>query len=441
MILIKKHITLSLLGLLISGAFSVCFSQRDLSIDQAIQTGLRNNFKIQIQKLEGEAIAYQRKTIYKKMLPNVNLSANQQNNINNTNSPTSFVNGFYTDNSIVGGVEMNWTLFDGFKIKIEKSRLEKMADQNDKLLMLQVENTVHAIMLAYYDVLLKQRDLQNARQTQGYSQGRLDDARYKFTKGTVSNYDVKRLKSSVLSDSTQCVIRKQFLEQAVQKLNLVMGNKNTVDYRLTDEVLYEKKDYKFSNLQHKMMSLNNELQNQYLNLYLKKNDVAYARSSRYPRIALNGGVNQNLNTTKFAEIPRQDSRNFSFYMNFAVSFNLFDGGEMKRQIQNSKIQQEIAGLKIEEIQRELSNQLRNVVDNYNNQLELIELNEALLQNLKEMRDTEADRYRSGFSSLLDFQQLKQEYERAEQTQIEAIFKLLQNEVEILKLTGGLLKYQ
>lgn len=432
----KVYLILFFIGFLLP----LCLAQKDLSLEKAIETSLRNNYKIEIQKLEGDIIANNQKTLYKKRLPTVSLNANQQNNINNTDSPTSFVKGFYGDNSIVGGLAMNWVLFDGFKIRIEKSRLEKLGEQNENMLMLRVETTVHATMLAYYDVLLKQQDLKNSRLSQKYSEERLKDAEFKFTKGSASKYDINRLKNSVLNDSTDCLMRKQFLAQALQQLNLVLGNKNLVEYKLTDQQLYEKKNYRFSSLQHKMFSLNGELQNQYLNMYLKKNALAFAKSGRFPKVELNGGTTQNFTQTKFEEIPWVDSRNFNFYMNLAISFNLFDGGEMRRQIKTAKIQRQIEDLKIEEIKRELSNQLRNAVSNYHNQLELVELNEELIKNLKELRDDEAERYRSGFSSLLDFQLLKQEFEKAEKNQMDVVFKLLQTEAEILKLTGGLLKY-
>jgi len=103
---------------------SFTFAQEDLSLIKAIKIGLNNNFGIKIQRLEEKNASNKTANAYKDRLPTASLLLRAPVNINSSNSPTSFVQGFYNDRGVSGGLDLNWTLFEGFKAKIEKSRFE-----------------------------------------------------------------------------------------------------------------------------------------------------------------------------------------------------------------------------------------------------------------------------------------------------------------------------
>jgi len=419
---------------------SSLFAQDKLSLGRAIQIGLNNNFGIQILKIEENIIQNELDNINKTRLPRVELFAGQQNSSNNINSPTSFVQGFYTDRGLNLGVDANWIIFEGFKVRIEKSRLEKLNKLSQGNSLILVENTIQAIMLAYYNTLVQNEGLRVQQDAKQRSEERFRDAQFQLKYGKVSAYDVLRFENAMLIDSTNSIIQAKNMNMAMQAVNMAMGNKYYKEYELTDELKYQKETYNFDKLQQKMASLNGELLNQYLNLTLRRNDIGLLRAKRYPTLAINGGATRNSNSTKFPEIPKIKGKNFNFYLNFSVSYNLFDGGELRRAMQEGKLREKIENLKIDEIKQELSSELQNAITNYNIQLQIITINEKVISNLKENVILEIDRYKNGFSSLLDYRSLQQEYLQAEQTRLEAIYELLVSETEILKLTGSLTKY-
>ncbi len=422
-------------------ANGIAFCQNDLSISKAIQIGLNNNFGIKIKKIEEEIASEQLENANKQRLPRVDLFLTQMNSSNNSNSPTSFVQGFYNDRGWSMGVDANWIIFEGFKARIDQSRLEKLHQQSRGYTLLLVENTIQAIMLAYYNVLVKKEAVNVQEDAKERSEERYLDAQFQFQQGTSSGYDVLRFENSMLIDSTSSIVKKKAYALAMQQLNMAMGNKFYKAYKLTDEIDYQKSSYDFEKLQQKMASLNQELNNQYLNLTLRRNDIGLLKSSRYPKVAVNSGLTSNFNGTKFPELPRIKSNNFNFYLNFSVNYNLFDGGEISRAIQEGQLKEEIANLEIEQVKQELSTTLQNAITNYDTQLAIITINDKLIANLKKNIALEKDRYKNGFSSLLDYRSLQQEMLNAELTRLEAIYELLVNEIEILKLTGSLTKYR
>jgi len=439
--IIDKH-TVRLLFIItcITLVTGLSFAQEDINLNKAIRIGLSNNYGIKILKIETDITQNQLVNVNKSRLPKVDLFARQQNNVNNNRSPTSFVQGFYSDRGLNFGVDANWIIFEGFKARLDKSRLEKLELQSKGNTMLLVENTIHAIMLSYYNTLIKRESVEVQYESSIRSKQRYADAKFQYQNGKVSGYDLLRFENAMLLDSTNTIIQKSEFDLAMQSLNLAMGNKIFKDYRLTDELEYQREDYQFNKLQQKMNSLNSELQQQYLNLMLRRNDIGMLRANRLPKLAINSGLAQNINSTKFPEIERIKGGSFNFYLNFSVSYNLFDGGQINRAIEEGRLKEKIADLNIEEVKQELSNTLKNAIINYNSQLKIIKINEKLIANLGQNLILEKDRYRNGFSSLLEYRSLQQENMDAEQTRLEAIYELLINETEILKLTGSLLKY-
>jgi len=303
-----------------------------------------------------------------------------------------------------------------------------------------VENTIQAIILAYYNTLIQQEALKVQRNAHQRSRERYFDAKLQLQYGKSSAYDVFRFENAMLIDSTNSIIMNDQVLDALQSLNLAMGNEKNKDYRLTDIIDHQRKRYDYEMLRRKMLQLNRELQQQYLNLSLRKTNLHLIQADRYPTVSVGSGFTQSFNSTKFPELERLGGSNFNFYLNFSVSYNLFDGGEVRQTIEKGQLQEQISKLQIEDVKQELSNVLKNVITNYQTQANIININDRVIQNLKKSLVLEKDRFHNGFSSLLDYRSLQQEYLQAEQTRLEAIFKLITNEVEILKLTGGIMKY-
>jgi len=419
---------------------SFTFAQEDLSLIKAIKIGLNNNFGIKIQRLEEKNASNKTANAYKDRLPTASLLLRAPVNINSSNSPTSFVQGFYNDRGVSGGLDLNWTLFEGFKAKIEKSRFEKLETQEKSNTMMLAENTINAIILAYYNVLIQKESVLVQEAAQKRSEERFQNAKFQEQHGKISNYEVIRYENSMLGDKANSIQEQKKLELSMQALNIAMGNKYLKEYDLTDQFSYEEQPYDYDKLQQKMAALNTELSLQYLNLSLRKSTIGIIDATKYPKIGINSGITQRLNQTKFKEIDRISSTNFNYYLNFSISYNLFNGDKVNRRLEEEKLREKMEILNVDKVKQKLSNQLKNAITNYHTQLDIIKINEQLIKNLEKNIELEKDRYLNGFSSLLDYQSLQQEYIKAQKNKLDAIYELLVNETEILKLTGGLIKY-
>jgi len=148
-----------ILGMLVWLSTSA-YAQQSLSLSDALQMGLSNNFDIQIEKKNIE-VATNNNTIGEAgFLPSVTLSLTQNNSLTTNESPNPFaIQGDIITNSINPVVNVNWTLFDGFRARITKNRLENLQNETEGNAAIVVQNTLQAIVQGYYTAVLEKERL------------------------------------------------------------------------------------------------------------------------------------------------------------------------------------------------------------------------------------------------------------------------------------------
>ena len=57
---------------------------------------------------------------------------------------------YFWSNDLNGAANLSWTLFNGFGVKANKTKLEQLQMQSENTATLAIENTIHGVILAYY---------------------------------------------------------------------------------------------------------------------------------------------------------------------------------------------------------------------------------------------------------------------------------------------------
>jgi outer membrane protein len=106
---------------------SISNAQDTLSLARAIQIGLQNNFEVQIGKLNVDIAKNNNNWGQAGMLPAINLTGNQPNNIVQRKPANPFaVPGKSISDNLTGQLDVQFTLFDGFFVRLSKQRLDKL---------------------------------------------------------------------------------------------------------------------------------------------------------------------------------------------------------------------------------------------------------------------------------------------------------------------------
>ena len=420
--------------------FTPIFGQTNLSLSDAIKTGLANNFQIQIAE-QRIAIAKNNNNLAQAgKYPTINLNASSNNGFQDINNPASFLDGkSLTSIGITPIIDLQWVLFDGYKVKINKQRLEQLQMQSSGNKTLIVENTIQAIILAYYRAAIEQEKIDVFKEVLKLSRDRYEYEIIRRDLGVGSKFNILQTKDAYLSDSINLKMQTTALDNAIQNLNLTMGVEDlTITYTLTDLLKYDRNVYDVDELEQKLFANNQNLKNQFLNLQLLKTETEFQQSNESVRVSMNTGTSYALAQNYLGDLSAS-GRTFNYYLNFSVSYNLFDAGRTKRAIQNAMINEKIGQLSIDDQKRTLRGQLRLNVVNYNHQADIIEINNARVLNAKENLEVAETRFKSGVISSFDYRNVQLAYIRAALTKLEAVYNLKTTETDILRLSGGIIQ--
>lgn len=135
---------------------SLCGAQTPLSLSDAIQRGLENNYQIRIATNNVAIAESNDDWALAGRYPTINLSLNPGVSYRNNTNPASIVStSAVTSYSIAPAANLNWTIFNGKRIQYTKNQLEQQVNLSEGQLKLQVENTVQQITQAYYNALVQ----------------------------------------------------------------------------------------------------------------------------------------------------------------------------------------------------------------------------------------------------------------------------------------------
>ena len=415
------------------------YSQDSLSLSNALQIGLENNFQVQIYEQEYEISKLNNSWGTVGRFPSVSLGAT---NINRYDDSPNQINPDqrlkYTTNAISPFVNLNWLLFSGFGVKMNKDRLELLENLSEGYSSLVVENTMQAIILGYYKVLLEQEKLEILRKVKELSGDRFRYEEARKALGSSVTFDVLQAKNSFYSDSTNYLLQELNVKNAQLNLNLLLGEPPEVKFFLTDSFRVKRPVYNYDTLYNSMMASNKNLQNQYINQEILKKEIGIQKSNLYPTISMNAGADYGETRLNYENLDPINTNSFDYYANFTLSFNLFNGGNTRRAIKSAQISEQIGQLETSELEQTLGNYLLNQYDLYFIRKQLYDVAEVNLESAELNLEISTERYRSGTINSFNFRDVQLIYLNAAFNRLEAIYNLIDTRVELLRLTGGII---
>ncbi len=412
---------------------------QDLSLADALAIGLENNYQIRISDESVRIAENNNSWGAAGMFPSISLGAFQNNRYDKGDSFTiPGEQDEYYSNYIAPFVNLNWSLFRGFAVHITKDKLGALQEYSEGYATVVVENTIQGIVLAYYNALLQEELLAVTDEVKTLSRDRYNYMMFKKELGGAVTYDVLQAKNAYLDDSTINLLQQLNVKNAYLNLHLLLGEADDIQYHLTDEFAVQMLDYSLDTLMQQMMASNSNLKNQYINQEILRKDVQLAKSNIYPVLSLNGGFDHFNRRVKYVDADPVYTNSLDYYANFTLSFNLFNGGNVRRGIKNAKISEQIGQLEIEELSISLSNLMKTDFELYQIRRELYMVSVANLESAGLNMEISTEKFRSGAINSFNFRDVQVIYLRAAASKYEAIFNLIDIQTELLRLSGGII---
>ena len=213
--------------IILCSAFQLVNAQNALSIDDAINIALKKNYDIRIARNDAQVSKENNTPGNAGMLPTVGVVGSGSYAVNNTTqkltggTENSYPNS--ASSSLSLGLQLNWTLFDGGKMFVTKSKLNEIQSLGEIQFKDNVLRTMFSVIAAYYDVVRQKQQLNSINEVLNYNQNRLEVAQAKYNSGSLIKSDLLQAKID-LNVSKENKINQEFaVKESLKTLNLALG--------------------------------------------------------------------------------------------------------------------------------------------------------------------------------------------------------------------------
>ncbi len=408
--------------------------QESLSLSDAINIGLENNYDLKITLQSEEVASLNNSWGNSGALPSVSFNMSSYENYYLKNNDEN-----YRAQTVTPEVSLSWVFFNGFSAKITKQKLAELEEQSKGNTAILVENTIQDIILAYNSCLLQKALVEVYKELSELSEDRYQRTENSKDIGASTTYESLQAKTSWLEDQSNYLQQKVDYENAIRSLNYLLAVEDNSMWTLTTELELTTSDYNLDDLSAKLLENNKTLRNQYLNQSLLAKETALAKSNFYPSLSLSTG----LGTTWLDYNYAGDTSNYSQtttnpYVGLNLSFNIFNGGTTKRNYQIAQINEEMEQVTTEQMKHSLNNQLLQLYSNYNVQKAVLELAKETEAAAKLNLELSEAKLKSGAINSFNYRDVQIVYMNAAISKLQAMYNLIDSNTDLLRITGGII---
>lgn len=418
-------------------------AQEVYSLKQCIETGLERNYSIRIirnEQLISDNNATQGNAGY---LPTIDLSGGFSGTVNNnrnklSDGTTERENGVNSETGNIG-LNVNWTVFDGFGIQAEYSRLKELKKMGELDTRLTIEDFVATLSGEYYNMIRQYIRLRNLRSSLDLSRERVRIAEERYHIGSGSRMDLQQAQVDFNADSSNVLNQLEVVHTSRIRLNELMALDNIDEQiALKDSVIRPNIFLDEIDLWQSTLASNASLLIAQKNQTLSELDYKKVKSRDYPYVKLNAGYGYTANWYEVGATDLQQRLVLNYGL--TVGLNLFDGFNRRRERRNARIQIENSQLKKQELELGLRADMSNLWMAYRNNLDLWSLEKENVIVALENHRIAIDRYKLGELSGIELREAQISLLEAEERQSIAEYSTKLCEISLLQLSGQILTY-
>ncbi|MDL2223374.1 TolC family protein [Bacteroidales bacterium OttesenSCG-928-M11] len=426
--------------LLISWGLS---AQETYNLQKVLEIGLNNNYDIRIARNE-EKISSNNKTIGNAgFLPSVDLSASYNGTNNKTkyeyaDGTTDRTDYLLNQNANIG-LNLSWTIFDGFKIQTNYERLKEFQKMGEITTRLTIERLMADLTAEYYNYIRQTLRYANLKQALDLSKERLRIVEARYSIGSMSRLELQQTRVYFNADSSNLIKQFEVVNTSAIILNQLMALPDVSQEILIPDSIIEPnllldKDF----LWMKTLEANTSLLLAEENKTLSELDLKTYQSQNYPYLRLNGGYGYHTNLYENSTYKKQNVLGFNYGV--TLGFDVFNGFNRRREQKNAKIQIQNKVLEKERLELSLKADLSNMWMAYQNNIQLIKLEKENLTVAKENYEIAMERYMLGDLSGIDLREAQNSLLEAQESLLESQFNTKLCEISLLQISGSITSY-
>lgn len=414
-------------------------AQEIITLQQAIELGLKNNFSIILQKNDARIARNDNTLGNAGFLPSINLNATQNNTISTTHQEQ--FSGTVKDvdnaknNTLNIGAQMNWTLFDGLNMFASKQMLDVMENLGENGTRIVIEGTISDITLTFYGIIQLKKLVKVARDAVDLSIQRKRIAAAKVSLGSGSQLMLLQSTVDLNADSTRLIEQLVALANAKVNFNRLLSRNVSIDFDIYDTIRLTR-PLPYDSILSKALVQNAQLTAARLNQDLSRLGVKQAQSDRYPTLSFNAGYSYNTLNSQTGFLQYNQSYGPSY--GFNLSYNLFNGFNVNRAIKNARIIMNSGEIEVQDSEQTLCSEMRKMNNQFLASLDIVKMQLTNVKVAQENVDIAFEKYKLGSINDIELREIQQKLIDAEYQLISSQFEAKKAEVELLRLSGEML---
>lgn len=417
-------------------AFNNVNSQEIISLESAVKLALENNYEIKIAS-NNSLISTTNVAIGNAgMLPVVSATVAANNRVQNSSQTlqSGLVNSLDNakNNSLNYGVNLDWTVFDGFKMFAKLDQLKELQKLGKTQLKQTILNKISAVTTTYFDLVQQQQQLEALDSTIVISNQRLALAQNRFVIGKASKLEVLNAQVDLNTDQVTLLRQKELYDNTKIVMNQILARDTTTEFKVNDAIRVDD-TLLLDNLVTLAENQNPQLVAQIIANKVAELQLKQVKANRYPTIRLITGYNLSETQASLGFATATSAKGFNY--GFSAALNLFDGFAQNRNEKIAQLQIENSKLTIDQQKLALHSQLATSFQTYLTNLELIRLEDKNEAIAKQNLAITLDKFKIGTITTLEFRTAQLNFVNAKVRNSNAQFQAKLSEIALKELAG------
>jgi len=409
-----------------------------LTPEQAVSLALQNNFDIRIAANDLRIDEQNVSLGNAGLLPTVTGTFNQNNTIQNSTQIRSDGTVQELDNAennnLNYGINLGWTVFDGFRMFGRYDQLKELQRLGETELKLTIITRVGDVLTTYYDLVQQQENLRALDTAVAISQQRVDLAQNRYIIGKVAKLEVLNAQVDLNADRTNLLRQRELYQNTKTFLNELMARDLAADFKVVDAVLIDDR-LTLVDLMSAASQQNPQIQVALINKRVAELNLKQVKGNRYPQIRLTTGYVVTETESSLGFTQATSGRGFTYGV--GANINIFNGFLQNRAERIARIQIENSDIFIQQQTQTINSQLMSAFQTYLTNLELVELEESNEEIARQNLDITMEKYRIGSITTLEVRTAQLNYVNAVVRNNSAKFQAKISEVTLRELAGNI----
>lgn len=432
----KRLLSSILLAIFLLTGTASAQDTRTISLQEAIQIALENNYQLKQAKNNLELSEKSIKSEYADFLPSASASFNGSRRTGQQFVQDAVDFRDVTSQSLSGSISANIPIFNGFENINSLRSSEQSKISEEESLQRAKEEVIFNTASSYLQVLLDMQLLEISKENLENSTKQLEQVQAQVEVGSRPTVDLYDQEALVANDELQLTQQENALkfskialvrqlqidplgdyEFSVPNIEATVENTDFENYNLSeliDQALLNRSDLK---------STLADIRNLELQVQMSKNNL-------YPSVTANAGVSTSY-SDQYSLLGESVEFNDQFFdqrinrsMGFSISIPIFQNWNRMYNIQSSEIQLKNSELNLENSRLQVIQEVTQAYNDFSSYQKQMEASEKSLKASERAFETQQERYNVGSSSLIELSQAQANYVQAQSNYTQATYNLI-----------------